>query len=60
MSITAMKQALEALEANQPVNYCMNNNGEKFPMMQEDPFRFERNTKTITALREAIAKAEEA
>jgi hypothetical protein len=60
MSITAMKQALKVLEANQPVNYCMNNNGEKFPMMQEDPFRFERNTKTITALRQAIQQAEEA
>ena len=52
----AMKLALEALEANQPVNYCMNNNGEKFPMMQEDPFRFERNSKAITVLREALAE----
>ena len=52
----ALKLALEALEANQPVNYCMNNNGEKFPMMQEDPFRFERNSKAITALREALAE----
>ena len=51
-----MKQALEALEANQPVNYCVNNNGERFPMMQEDPFRFERNTKAITAIREALAE----
>lgn len=50
-----MQQALDALEANQPVNYCMNNNGEKFPMMQEDPFRFERNSKAITALRERLA-----
>ena len=50
----ALKMALEALEANQPVNYCMNNNGEKFPMMQEDPFRFERNTKAITAIKAAL------
>ena len=57
--IEAMKLALEALEANQPVNYCMNNNGEKFPMMQEDPFRFERNTKAITALEEVLAQPEQ-
>ena len=56
MSKEVMQQALEALEANQPVNYCMNNNGEKFPMMQEDPFKFERNSKAITALREALAE----
>ena len=41
----ALKLALEALEANQPVNYCMNSNGERFPMMHEDPFRLDRNTK---------------
>jgi hypothetical protein len=56
--LEAMKLALEALEANQPVNYCMNNNGEKFPMMQEDPFRFERNHKAITSLRQAIEQAQ--
>ena len=55
----ALKLALEALEANQPVNYCVNNNGERFPMMQEDPFRFERNTKAITAIKEALAKPEQ-
>lgn len=60
MSIAAMKLALDALEANQPVNYCMNNNGEKFAMMQEDPFKFERNTKVITALRQAIEQSEQA
>ena len=54
----ALKQALEALEANQPANYCMNNNGERFPMMHEDPFRFERNTKAITAIKEALAESE--
>ena len=54
-----MQQALEALEANQPVNYCMNNNGEKFPMMQGDPFRFDRNTKAITTLRERLAQPEQ-
>ena len=53
-----MQQALKALETNQPVNYCMNNNGEKFPMMQEDPFRFDRNTKAIAALRERLAQPE--
>jgi hypothetical protein len=59
-NIETMKLALEALEANQPVNYCVNNNGEKFPMMQEDPFKFERNTKAITALRQAIEQAQQA
>tara|TARA_R110000868_G_scaffold253580_1_gene510192 strand:+ start:500 stop:778 length:279 start_codon:yes stop_codon:yes gene_type:complete len=54
----ALKLALEALEANQPVNYCMNSNGEKFPMMHEDPLRFERNTKAITAIKEALAQPE--
>jgi hypothetical protein len=52
----ALKLALEALEANQPVNYCMNSNGERFPMMHEDPFRFDRNTKAITAIEEALAQ----
>ena len=55
----ALKLALEALEANQPVNYCMNSNGERFPMMHEDPFRFERNTKAITAIKEALAQPEQ-
>lgn len=55
----ALKLALEALEANQPINYCMNSNGEKFPMMQEDPFRFDRNNKTITAIKEALAQPEQ-
>ena len=55
----ALKLALEALEANQPVNYCMNSNGERFPMMQEDPFRFDRNTKAITAIKEALAQPEQ-
>jgi hypothetical protein len=55
----ALKLALEALEANQPVNYCMNNNGERFPMMHEDPFRFERNTKAIIAIKEALAQQNE-
>ena len=56
MTKEALKLALEALEANQPVNYCMNSNGERFPMMHEDPFRFERNTKAITAIKEALAQ----
>jgi len=55
----ALKLALEALEANQPVNYCMNNNGERFPMMHEDPFKFERNSKAITAIKEALAQPDE-
>jgi len=57
MSIEAMKQALEALEANQPVNYCMNNNGEKFPMFNSAPLRQERNEKAIASLRQAIEQA---
>jgi hypothetical protein len=55
----ALKLALEALEANQPVNYCMNSNGERFPMMHEDPFRFDRNTKAIAAIKEALAQPEQ-
>lgn len=50
----AMEMALEALENNQPVNYCQNNNGERFPMFKEDPFRFDCNTKAIEALRQAL------
>ena len=49
-----LKLALIALEANQPSNYCMNNNGERFPMMQEDPFRFDRNTKAINAIKQFL------
>ena len=55
----ALKLALEALEANQPVNYCMNNNGERFPMMHEDPFKFERNSKAITAIKAALEAKDE-
>ena len=58
MSIETMKQALKALEANQPINYCMNGNGERFPMFTEDPFRQERNENAITALRAAIEQSE--
>jgi hypothetical protein len=36
----------------------MNSNGERFPMMHEDPFRFDRNTKAITAIKEALAQPE--
>jgi len=53
-----MKLALDALEANQPINYCMNNNGEKFPMFSNDPLRQERNEKAITALKERLAQPE--
>jgi hypothetical protein len=59
MTKEALKLALEALEANQPVNYCMNSNGERFPMMHEDPFRFERNTKAITAIKAALEAKDE-
>ena len=59
MSKEAMKLALEALKANQPVNYCMNNNGEKFPMFSDDPMKQERNGKAIKALEEALAKQEQ-
>jgi hypothetical protein len=34
----------------------MNSNGERFPMMHEDPFRFDRNTKAIAAIKEALAQ----
>jgi hypothetical protein len=57
MSIEAMKQALEALEKNQPVNYCLNSYGEKSYLMVDDPFKFERNDKAITALRQALQEA---
>jgi hypothetical protein len=55
----AMKLALEALQANQPVNYCVNNNGEKFQVFSNDPLRQERNEKAITALKEALAQPEQ-
>jgi hypothetical protein len=58
MSIEAMKQALEALEKSQPVNYCENSYGEKSYLMVDDPFKFERNDKAITALRQAIEQTE--
>jgi hypothetical protein len=51
----ALKLALEALEANQPVNYCLNSKGEKFPMLSKDPFKFERNAEAITAIKQARA-----
>ena len=54
-----MATALDALEANQPINYCMNNNGEKFPMFSNDPLRQERNEKAITALKERLAQRTE-
>jgi hypothetical protein len=37
----------------------MNSNGERFPMMHEDPFRFDRNTKAIAAIKEALAQPEQ-
>jgi hypothetical protein len=58
MSVEAMKQALKALEKSQPVNYCENSYGEKSYLMVDDPFKFERNDKAITALRQAIKQAE--
>jgi hypothetical protein len=50
----ALRLALEALEANQPVNYCLNGNGERFSMMKEDPFKFEHNAKAITAIKATL------
>jgi len=58
MSIKVMKQALGALENNQPVNYCENAHGERSPIFLSDPLRFEINDKAITALRQAIEEAE--
>ena len=55
----ALRFALEALEANQPVNYCLNGNGERFPMMKEDPFKFEHNAKAITAIKAALEAKDE-
>ena len=55
----SMAMALDALEANQPINYCMNNNGEKFPMFSNDPLRQERNEKAIAALKERLAQPEQ-
>ena len=52
----ALKLALEALEANQPINYCMNNNGKKFPMFSNDPLLQERNENAIIAIKEALAQ----
>jgi hypothetical protein len=59
----ALDLALAALEANQPVNYCLNSKGEKFPMLPEDPFKFERNAEAIIAIKQVRAldrKAENA
>jgi hypothetical protein len=50
----AAEMALKALEASQPVNYCVNNNGERFPMFTTDPYRLEHNAKAIDALRAAL------
>lgn len=58
MSIQAMKQALEALEKAQPVNYCTNGTGEKFGVYNADPFQREREAAAIAALRAAITEAE--
>jgi len=55
----ALKLALEALEANQPVNYCVNSKGEKFPMSVADPFKFQRCAEAITAIKEALAQPEQ-
>lgn len=52
------QQAIDALEANQPVNFCVNAAGEKSAMITSDPLRFDRNASVITLLREAIAAPE--
>jgi hypothetical protein len=55
----ALKMAREALEANQPVNYCLNSRGEKSPILSGDPLRFERNAEAITACQAALAQPEQ-
>ena len=52
----AAKMALEALEANQPVNYWVNVYGERCAVFKEDPFKYERNEKAIAALKRALAE----
>jgi hypothetical protein len=56
--IEVLKQMVKALEANRPINYCENGNGERFPMFENNPFRQEANEKAIQAGKQAIADLE--
>jgi L-2-hydroxyglutarate oxidase LhgO len=49
-----LKMALEALKANQPVNYWVNAKGERSEVLTADPFRHERNAKAIEAIEQAM------
>jgi hypothetical protein len=53
-----LKQMVEALEANRPINYCENGKGERFPMFENNPFRQEANEQAIQAGKKAIAELE--
>jgi hypothetical protein len=56
--IEVLKQMVEALEANRPINYCENGKGERFPMFENNPFRQEANEQAIQAGKKAIAELE--
>jgi hypothetical protein len=56
--IEVLKQMVEALEANRPINYCENGKGERFPMFENNPFRQEANEQVIQAGKKAIAELE--
>ena len=55
-----LKIALEALEANQPVNYWVNANGERSEVLTADPIRHERNAKVISAIKQFLNTEETA
>ena len=55
----ALKLALDALEKNQPINYCMNSKGEKFPLFSNNPLNQNHNEDAITAIKEALAQPEQ-
>ena len=56
--IEVLKQLVNALEANRPINYCENGKGERFPMFENNPFRQETNEQAIQAGLKAIADLE--
>jgi hypothetical protein len=53
-----LKMALKALEANQPVNYWVNGNGDRSEVLTADPFRQERNAKAIEAIKQFLSVEE--
>jgi len=55
-----LKIALEALEANQPVNYWVNAKGERSEVLTADPFRHDRNAKAISAIKQFLNTEETA